>query len=60
MPVSKQIIASLMYGIRIRLAKKPGVSADWEGILPMALQNAIAVARVLGDVCKPEMISTPF
>ena len=59
-PVSKQMIASLMYGIRIRFARKPGESADCDGILPMALQNAMAVSVVSWLVCKPVMISTPF
>lgn len=45
-PVSKQMIASLIYGIRIRLARNPGESADCDGILPIALQKAIAVSIV--------------
>lgn len=59
-PVSKQIIASLIYGIRILFARNPGVSAEVEGILPMLSQKAIAVARVEAEVWSPEMISTPF
>lgn len=59
-PVSRQMIASLMYGIRIRLARNPGESADWEGILPMALQKEMAVSIVSWLVWRPVMISTPF
>lgn len=59
-PVSKQMMASLMYGMRIRLARKPGESVDCEGILPMALQKAMAVSTVSWLVCRPVMISTPF
>lgn len=44
----------------MRLARKPGVSAETEGILPMRLQKAMAVERVSGEVWRPEMISTPF
>lgn len=44
----------------MRLARKPGESAESEGILPMRLQNSSAVARVCGEVCRPVMISTPF
>ena len=53
-------MASLMYGIRMRLARKPGVSELWEGILPMARQNAMAVSMVFCEVCNPAIISTPF
>lgn len=59
-PVSRQITASLMYGIRMRLARKPGLSAEVDGILPMRLQKAMAVSRVAEEVCRPVMISTPF
>ena len=44
----------------MRLARKPGESAERDGILPMRLQNSSAVARVSGDVCNPVMTSTPF
>lgn len=53
-------MASLMYGMRIRLARKPGESAEVEGTLPIRRQNSRAVARVEGEVWRPEMISTPF
>ena len=59
-PVSKQIIASLIYGIKMRFARKPGESADLEATLPMRSQKATAVASVAAEVCRPEMISTPF
>ena len=59
-PVSRQMMASLMYGMRMRLAKKPGESALVEGILPIFLQNSIAVSMVSWDVCRPVIISTPF
>ena len=54
------MMASLIYGMRIRFARKPGESADCEGTLPMRLQNSMAVSRVSGEVCRPLMISTPF
>lgn len=54
------MIASLMYGIRMRLARNPGESAEVEVIFPMRRQKVMAVARVEGEVCRPEMISTPF
>jgi hypothetical protein len=44
----------------MRLARKPGESADVEGILPMRLQKSIAVSRVACEVCRPVIISTPF
>lgn len=44
----------------MRFARKPGESADLDAILPIFSQNAIAVSRVEGEVCSPEMISTPF
>ena len=44
----------------MRLARKPGESADCDGILPMRLQNSTAVSNVSGDVCSPLIISTPF
>jgi len=44
----------------MRFARKPGESADNEGVLPIDLQNATAVERVSGEVCRPEIISTPF
>ena len=44
----------------MRLARKPGLSADWEGILPIFSQKAVAVASVEAEVWSPEMISTPF
>lgn len=59
-PVSRQMMASLMYGIRILLARKPGLSALREGILPILVQKLIAVSIVDCDVCKPVIISTPF
>ena len=59
-PVSRHIIASLMYGMSILLARKPGESAETEATLPMRSQNLMAVASVSGEVCRPEMISTPF
>lgn len=59
-PVSRQMIASLMYGISMRLARKPGESADRDGTLPIRLQNSTAVSNVSGDVCSPLIISTPF
>jgi hypothetical protein len=59
-PVSRQIIASLIYGIRIRLAKNPGESAERLGILPMRFINERAAATVLSEVWRPVMISTPF
>jgi hypothetical protein len=46
--------------MRMRLARKPGESAEVEVILPMRWQKAMAVARVDGEVWRPEMISTPF
>lgn len=46
--------------MRIRLARNPGVSAETAGILPIRLTNSRAVSRVSGEVCKPEIISTPF
>ena len=58
--VSKQMIASLIYGIRILFARNPGESTLFEGILPIFLQNSIAVSIVSWDVCKPVIISTPF
>ena len=54
------MIASLMYGIRMRFARKPGESADWEGIFPMRMQNSMAVCWVWGEVWRPLIISTPF
>jgi hypothetical protein len=59
-PVSRQMTASLMYGIRIRFAKKPGESVEREGILPMRWQKAMAVSIVSCEVCSPVIISTPF
>ncbi len=59
-PVSKQIMASLMYGIKMRFARNPGESADCEGIFPMAIQKATAVSTVDCEVCRPVIISTPF
>ena len=59
-PVSRQIIASLIYGIKILFAKNPGESVETEEILPMRVQKSMAVWRVASEVCKPEMISTPF
>ena len=44
----------------MRLARKPGESADTDGILPMRLQKAMEVSRVADEVCRPVMISTPF
>lgn len=44
----------------MRFARKPGESADRDGILPIALQNAIAVSIVSWLVCSPLIISTPF
>lgn len=45
-PVSRQMTASLMYGIKMRFARKPGESADLEAILPILSQKAIAVSTV--------------
>lgn len=45
-PVSRQMMASFMYGIKMRLARNPGESADCEGILPMAVQKASAMSIV--------------
>lgn len=59
-PVSRQMTASLIYGMRIRLARKPGESVDCDGILPIFLTNARAVSTVDCDVCRPVIISTPF
>jgi len=50
----------VIYGIKMRLARKPGLSAEVDGIFPMRLQKSMAVARVAGEVCRPVMISTPF
>lgn len=44
----------------MRFARKPGESADTDGILPMRLQKAMDVSRVADEVCRPVMISTPF
>jgi hypothetical protein len=59
-PVSRQMTASLIYGIKMRFARNPGESALTEGTFPIALQNSTAIATVAALVCKPEMISTPF
>jgi len=59
-PVSRQMIASLMYGIRMRFARKPGASELIEGTLPIARQKASAVSMVDWEVCRPLIISTPF
>lgn len=44
----------------MRFARKPGLSAETDGIFPIALQKATAVSRVSLLVWSPEMISTPF
>src|ERR1700730_15759189 len=44
----------------MRFARKPGESTDCEGILPIALQNAIALSIVSWLVCRALIISTPF
>ena len=44
----------------MRFARKPGESADWEGIFPIFCTKARAVSTVDWEVCRPEMISTPF
>lgn len=59
-PVSRQMTASLMYGMRMRFAKNPGESADFEGIFPIFSQKARAVSRVDCEVWRPVIISTPF
>lgn len=59
-PFSRHMIASFTYGMRIRLARKPGESVERAGILPMRLTNSMAVSMVSWDVCRPVMISTPF
>ena len=53
-------MASLIYGIRMRLARKPGESADTDEILPIRSTNATAVSMVSWEVCRPAIISTPF
>lgn len=59
-PVSRQMTASLMYGIRMRFARKPGESAETEATLPIRWTKAIAVSMVSWEVCRPRIISTPF
>ena len=41
------------------MARNPGESVDREGILPMRFTNARAASMVSGEVCSPEIISTP-
>lgn len=57
--VSRHMTASLMYGMRMRFAMKPGVSRDVEGVLPIAVTKARARERVSGEVWSAVMISTP-
>lgn len=59
-PFSRHITASFIYGMRIRLARKPGESEERAGILPMRLTNSMVVSMVSWDVCRPVIISTPF
>ena len=44
----------------MRLARKPGLSAETEGTLPIRLQNSMAVSMVAWEVWRPLMISTPL
>lgn len=44
----------------MRFARKPGASAEVDGILPIAVTKARAVEAVLGEVWRAWIISTPF
>lgn len=58
--VSRQVIASLMYGINSLFAKNPGLSSDLEAAFPILLVSNNVCCRVSSDVWRPVMISTPF
>ena len=58
MPSEKAMMASCMYGARMRLTRKPGVPATGTGSLSMALQKAARRRSVSGSSWSWRTIST--
>mmetsp|Transcript_30218 Transcript_30218/g.96529 ORF Transcript_30218/g.96529 Transcript_30218/m.96529 type:complete len:258 (+) Transcript_30218:363-1136(+) len=60
MPSYRVCTASLMYGIRIRFAMKPGMSRLCVQVLPIAVASARVSASVASLVASPGITSTSF